>query len=112
MVSRRTSSSRDTSSWDSRSTLSAPTTSLPLMMGTQIKETLPLSLVRLRRRARVRSRNSGSSTTLGTMAGSPVRDDLSCDSLAERVAAAFHLVRAKSKGVFDDDGAGWRDSEL
>ena len=72
MVSRRTSSSSDTSSLDSRSTLSAPTTSLPLMMGTQMKETFPLSLVRFRRRARVRSRNSGSSTTSGTMAGSPV----------------------------------------
>ena len=63
------SSSRETPSSKKRSTLSAPITSCPSLMGTQIKEMSSFSRLLL---APVRSRKSGSSEMRGTTAARPV----------------------------------------
>ena len=69
MDSSRTSSSSETASAKSRSALSAPMTSLPILIGTQMKE---MSFFSMPLRAPVRFRKSGSSEMRGTTAGWPV----------------------------------------
>ncbi len=65
----RTSSRKDTPSAKRRSALSAPITSFPSFIGTQIKD---MSFLLTRLRAPVLSRKSGSSEIRGTTAGWPV----------------------------------------
>lgn len=69
MESRRTSSWQETSSRKRRSALSAPKTSLPSLIGTQMKE---ISSLESSLRAPVRLRNVGSFEMRGTTTGLPL----------------------------------------